>query len=235
MLLEVIATCVEDAIVAEANGADRLELITAITEGGLTPGIGLVQQVVKAVAIPVHVMVRPHSRSFVYGEADLLTMEAEVRAIAEAGAAGIVFGALTADRKIDEAALERILALTGGLNVTFHRAFDELADLPSGLRTLMQYPQVNRVLTSGGPRPAPQAVSEIRELVELARGSSLRILAGHGLTLETVSQVIANTGVTEVHFGSAVRIGGDGLAPLDPSKLLSLSRLLRGINRQGTP
>jgi len=205
MLLEVIATCVEDAVVAEANGADRLELITAMTEGGLTPGIGMVQQVVKAVSIPVHVMVRPHSRSFVYGEADLLTMEAEVRAIAETGAAGIVFGALTADRKIDEAALERILALSGELNVTFHR------------------------LTSGGPRPAPQAVSEIRELVEMARGSSLRILAGHGLTLETVSQVIADTGVSEVHFGSAVRIDGNGLAPLDPSKLQSLSRLLHGI------
>ncbi|MCH1642023.1 copper homeostasis protein CutC [Paenibacillus timonensis] len=235
MLLEVIATCVEDAVVAEANGADRLELITAITEGGLTPGIGMVQQVVKAVAIPVHVMVRPHSRSFVYGEVDVLTMEAEVRAIADAGAAGIVFGAITAERTIDEAALERILALSGGLNVTFHRAFDELADLPSGLRTLLRYPQVNRVLTSGGPRPAPQAVPAIRELVEIAGGSPLRILAGHGLTLETVSRFVAETGVTEVHFGSAVRIGGDGLAPLDPSKLLRLSRLLHDKNKQKTP
>lgn len=232
MLLEVIATCVEDAVVAEANGADRLELITAITEGGLTPGIGMVQQVVKAVTIPVHVMVRPHSRSFVYGEADLLTMEAEVRAIAEAGAAGIVVGALTAERKIDEAALERMLTLAGEMNVTFHRAFDELADLPSGLRALLQYPQVNRVLTSGGPRPAPQAVPAVRELVELARGSSLRILAGYGLTLETVSQFVAETGVSEVHFGSAVRMGGDGLAPLDPSKVLSLSRMLHDGDRQ---
>ncbi|GJM82038.1 hypothetical protein HMSSN139_45340 [Paenibacillus sp. HMSSN-139] len=235
MLLEVIATCVEDAVVAEANGADRLELITAITEGGLTPGIGMVQQVVKAVAIPVHVMVRPHSRSFVYGEVDVLTMEAEVRAIADAGAAGIVFGAITAERTIDKAALERILALSGGLNVTFHRAFDELADLPSGLRTLLRYPQVNRVLTSGGPRPAPQAVPAIRELVEIAGGSPLRILAGHGLTLETVSRFVAETGVTEVHFGSAVRISGDGVAPLDPSKLLRLSRLLHDKNEQKTP
>ncbi|GIP47659.1 hypothetical protein J53TS2_12500 [Paenibacillus sp. J53TS2] len=231
MFLEVIATCVEDAIVAEANGADRLELITAITEGGLTPGIGMVRQVVKAVDIPVHVMVRPHSRSFVYGEADVLTMEEEVQAIADAGAAGIVFGALTTERKIDEAALERILVLAVGLNVTFHRAFDELADLPSGLRTLMQYPQVNRVLTSGGTRPAPQAVPAIRELMAIANGSSLRILAGYGLTLETVSQFVADTGVTEVHFGSAVRQEGNGLAPLDPSKLLSLSRLLHDRNQ----
>lgn len=227
MILEIIATCVEDAVVAKSNGADRLELITAITEGGLTPGIGMVRQVVKAVDIPVHVMIRPHSRSFVYEEADVLTMEAEVRAIAETGAAGIVFGALTRERSIDVAALERILALAGGLNVTFHRAFDELADLPSGLRTLLRYPQVNRVLTSGGPRPAPQAIPEIRELVKVASGSSLSILAGHGLTLEAISRFVAETGVTEVHFGSAVRKGGDGLAPIDPTKLLSLSRLLQ--------
>ncbi|MGG6313633.1 copper homeostasis protein CutC [Paenibacillus macerans] len=229
MILEVIATCVEDAVVAEANGADRLELITAMTEGGLTPGIGMVQQVVKAVGIPVHVMVRPHSRSFVYGEADLLTMEAEVRAIADAGAAGIVFGALTASRMIDEHALERMLALADGLNVTFHRAFDELADLRAGLRTLLRYPQVTRVLTSGGPLPAPQAIPAIRELVELARGSSLRILAGHGLTTETIERFIAETGVAEVHFGSAVRQGGGGLAPIDPERLRGLSARLRVI------
>lgn len=39
MLLEVIATCVEDAVVAEENGADRLELITAMTKGGSPLGL----------------------------------------------------------------------------------------------------------------------------------------------------------------------------------------------------
>ena len=100
MLLEIIATCVDDAITAEQNGADRLELITAITEGGLTPGIGLVEEVVKAVQIPVHVMVRPHSRSFVYNEHDIATMIAEVKAIRKAGAAGVVIGMLTRKERL---------------------------------------------------------------------------------------------------------------------------------------
>lgn len=227
MILEVIATCAEDAVVAEAHGADRLELITAITEGGLTPGIGLVRQVVKSVKIPVHVMVRPHSRSFVYSEADIQTMEEEARAVEDAGAAGIVFGALTEERQIDEVALARILAAAGGMNVTFHRAFDELQDLPEGLRTLLKYPQVTRVLTSGGPLPAPQATSEIRQLVELAHGSSLVILAGYGLTLETVDGFIRETRVSEVHFGSDVRFGGKGLSPIDPDRLSALSSRLK--------
>lgn len=227
MILEVIATCAEDAVVAEAHGADRLELITAVTEGGLTPGIGLVRQVVKSVNIPVHVMVRPHSRSFLYSEADIRTMEEETRAIEDAGASGIVFGALTADRQIDEAALARILAVSGGMNVTFHRAFDELRSLPEGLNTLLRYPRVNRVLTSGGPFPAPQAASEIRQLVELAYGSALVILAGYGLTLETVDRFITETKVSEVHFGSDIRFGGKGLSPIDPDRLSRLSSCLK--------
>jgi len=227
MKLEVIATCMDDALKAEANGADRLELITAITEGGLTPGIGLVQQVVRSVQIPVHVMVRPHSRSFVYDKHDLETMIAEVKAIAAAGAAGIVVGALTADGRIDEAALESMLPWAEEMQVTFHRAFDELEDQLEGLRTLLRYPQITRILTSGGLKPAPEAIPAIRKLVEAANGGSLKILAGNGLTPETVVSFIEQTGVPEVHFGSAVRLGRSGLAPIDPAQLKALSDSIR--------
>ncbi|GIP22874.1 copper homeostasis protein CutC [Paenibacillus sp. J22TS3] len=223
MKLEVIATCIGDALVAEENGADRLELITAVTEGGLTPGIGLVRQVVRSVGIPVHVMVRPHSRSFVYSAMDLETMRAEVEAIAAAGAAGIVVGAVTEEGLVDEQALEALLPLTEGMQVTFHRAFDELEDQLVGLQTLNQYPQITRILTSGGLKPAPAAIPQIRALVEASEGTSLRILAGNGLTPETVCSFIEQTRVPEVHFGSAVRYGRSGLAPIDPVQLRTLA------------
>ncbi|MFD0715807.1 copper homeostasis protein CutC [Paenibacillus sp. GCM10027626] len=227
MLLEVIATCVEDAQLAEANGADRIELITAITEGGLTPGIGMVSQVVRAVDIPVQVMVRPHSRSFVYSKADVDTMLAEIEAIGAAGAAGIVIGALTAEGTINEQVLEQLLAAAGKLDVTFHRAFDELADQAAGLRTLARYPQISRVLTSGGLQPAPEAIPAIRQLVSLSQENGPRILAGYGLTPEGIASFVAQTGVTEVHFGSAVRVGRQGLAPIDPQQVQAVSRTLR--------
>ncbi|MBW7461753.1 copper homeostasis protein CutC, partial [Paenibacillus sepulcri] len=126
MILEVIATCVQDAILAEQSGADRIELITAITEGGLTPGIGMIEQVADTVSIPVNVMVRPHSRSFNYDTYDLDAIVAEIKAIASTRAAGIVFGSLTGEGRIDEHGLERVLAAAGRLDVTYHRAFDEL-------------------------------------------------------------------------------------------------------------
>ncbi|WP_127529372.1 copper homeostasis protein CutC [Paenibacillus kobensis] len=224
MILEVIATCMDDALTAEANGADRLELITAITEGGLTPGIGLVEQAVRTVRIPVFVMVRPHSRSFVYTEQDIETMALEIKTIVQAGAAGIVLGALTPAGKIDEAALERLLPLTGGLQVTFHRAFDELTDQREGLRTLMKYPQITRVLTSAGPRPAMESALEMAGLVaEASRNGQLTILAGSGLTTEGITGFIRKTGVQEVHFGSAVRYNHSNLSPIDPSALRKLA------------
>ncbi|MBB6671997.1 copper homeostasis protein CutC [Cohnella nanjingensis] len=227
MKLEVIATCIEDALIAEENGADRLELITAITEGGLTPGIGLVEQVAKTVRIPVHVIVRPHSRSFVYSKLDLLTMAAETKAIAASGAAGIVVGALTAEGRIDEQALEVLLPLTNGLQVTFHKAFDELDDQIAGLRTLRQYPEITRVLTSAGPGPASEAAGAIRRLVEEAGHGSPQILAGGGMKLEGIRDFIETSGVREVHFGTAVRQGRDALAPIDPAALRALAGSLR--------
>ncbi|MWC30546.1 copper homeostasis protein CutC [Paenibacillus sp. MMS18-CY102] len=226
MILEVIATCVDDALAAEANGADRLELITAITEGGLTPGIGLVKQVVRTVRIPVFVMVRPHSRSFVYPEHDIETMAFEINAIVQAGAAGIVLGALTRAGKIDEAALERLLPLAEVLQVTFHRAFDELGDQHEALQVLMKYPQITRVLTSAGPRPAMESTLEMARLVAATSGCDLKIVAGSGLAAEGITDFMRRTGVQEVHFGSAVRYGKSSLSPIDPSVLRMLADLV---------
>jgi len=228
MILEVIATCVDDALTAEAAGADRLELITAFTEGGLTPGIGLVEQTVKTVGIPVFVMVRPHSRSFVYSAHDIGTMQAEIRAIAAAGAAGVVLGALTPDGRVDEAALEALLPWADGLEVTFHRAFDELEDRLAGLRTLARYPQITRVLTSAGAGSAMDAASALRALAEeSARLQGPNILAGGGLKPQGIREFVAASGVEEVHFGTAVRRGRDALSPIDPAVLRALADTLK--------
>ncbi|NMO96348.1 copper homeostasis protein CutC [Paenibacillus lemnae] len=224
MLLEIIATTLDDAVTAEQHGADRLELITAMNEGGLTPSIGLIEQVVKAVQIPVHVMVRPHSRSFVYSERDKAVMAADIQAIREAGAAGVVFGMLTPEGNIDEALLEQMLKGSGDMQVTFHRAFDKLGDQAQGLQLLMKYKPVTRVLTSGGPGSALHNIPQIRKLVEMAKASgTLDILAGSGLNRQAIQDFVRQTGVNEVHFGSAVRYEHSGMMPIDPAELRLLA------------
>jgi copper homeostasis protein len=95
--------------------------VTAISEGGLTPSVGLIEAVVAAVPIPVNVIVRPQ-RSFVYDADDLRVIERDVRAAVAAGAHGVVFGALDAHGDVDVDALARIAAAADGRALTFHRA-----------------------------------------------------------------------------------------------------------------
>jgi copper homeostasis protein len=226
VLLEVIATTVADAKAAEDAGADRLELITAFGEGGLTPSIGMVEAVVDAVRIPVNVIVRPHSRSFVFDADDCAVMLRDVRAIAAVRANGIVTGMLTPAGEIDRDGLARAVDAADGLSITFHRAFDEARDLRQAFDVLLGFDAVKNVLTSGGAPSVLHAKQMIRALVAQAGGSHCTVLAGAGLTVDAIADFVAATGVRAVHFGSGVRVGGDGLAPIDAGKVARVRALL---------
>lgn len=226
MILEVIATTLQDALTAEECGADRIELITAITEGGLTPSIGLIERVTRSVNIPVNVMIRPHSRTFVTDQADLETMLEDITRIQETGAAGVVLGPLTPEGNVDVVVLKQLLAAAGSLDITYHRAFDEVSDQLAAYEVLSHYPQISRILTSGGPAPAPQSVPQIHRLVERSKQGGPRILAGYGLTPEGITPFIEGTGVEEVHFGSSIREGRQGLGLIEGPRLRALADLL---------
>jgi copper homeostasis protein len=208
VLLEVIATTVADAKAAARGGADRLELITAMGEGGLTPSIGMIEAVIAAVSIPVNVIVRPHSRSFVYDDDDFAVLLRDVRAARLAGANAVVVGMLTASREVDLEALLRVVDVADGMDVTFHRAFDEALDLRRALDVLLSVDGVTNVLTSGGKRSVLDAVDEVRGLVAQAAGSRCTVLAGAGLTVDRVAEFVHATRVQAVHFGSGVRSDG---------------------------
>ncbi|KPC73850.1 copper homeostasis protein [Thermoactinomyces vulgaris] len=225
MRIEVIATDLTDAKLADQHGADRIELVTGMAEGGLTPSYGLIEEVVRRVTIPAYVMIRPHSRSFCYSRDDLDTMIKDIQTVKRLGAPGVVLGALTKEKTIDETALSLLLEAADGLDITFHRAFDEVADQEAALKVLLRYPQVTRVLTSGGKHSALDAVPQMAKLVRLAEGTHLTILAGSGLTVESLPAFSAQTGVKEVHVGSGVRVGGKSLAPIDPAKLEALKAI----------
>lgn len=222
MIVEVIATSVEDAKRAEQGGADRLELISGILEGGLTPSWGLIEAVVKAVRIPVNVMVRPHSQSFCYTQDDLFVMREDVRVIRELGAAGIVVGMLTLEKKLDLNGLELVLSEADELDVTFHRAFDEVSDQIDAARSLLHYPQIRRILTSGGKASAVDGIASITELRQLTDKTQLNILAGSGLSLSNITAFLQKTGVKEIHFGTGVREDGQALRYVDQEKVAAL-------------
>ncbi|WP_312115699.1 copper homeostasis protein CutC [Brevibacillus reuszeri] len=232
MIIEVIATSVEDAKRAEQGGADRLELISGILEGGITPSWGLIDAVVKAVRIPVNVMVRPHSQSFCYTQDELFVMREDVRVIRELGAAGVVVGMLAEQKKLDTNGLELVLSEADELDVTFHRAFDEADDQLEAARILLHYPQVRRILTSGGQKSAVEGVDCIAQLMQFTDKTQLNMLAGSGLSLSNITDFLQKTGVKEIHFGTGVREDGQALRYVDPEKVAALKGICEPFSKQ---
>ena len=206
-MIEIIAMTPEDARRIQAGGAGRIELVSALTEGGLTPSYGLIEAVTAAVDIPVNVMIRPHGKHFVYTDEEIKLMKKDIQVARELGANGVVFGVLTPQNQIDIPKLEALLAVCDGLEVTFHRAIDETDHLES-IRILRSYPQITTVLTSGGlAKPIGENLGLLKEVVS-ERGH-IDILLGSGLNNTNFRDYQKVAGTLSCHFGTAVRDGDE--------------------------
>ncbi|WP_179134457.1 copper homeostasis protein CutC [Oceanobacillus timonensis] len=208
MLIEVIGTSVNDVIDAENTGADRVELCAEMAEGGLTPSIGVVEAAVDAVDIPINVMVRPHGKSFVYSDVDIDVMLRDIRAIKQAGANGIVIGTLTENGVINEGQLHCLLNAEDRMEVTFHRAFDEVNDQFVALEVLLKYKKIKTILTSGGKDKATDAIERLADLVSYTKNSSLAIMPGSGLCPDKIDIFHKTVQSDALHFGAGVRVDG---------------------------
>lgn len=198
---EICIDSVAGAIAAEKAGAQRVELCAALFEGGLTPTLGTVRAALAAVSsITVNVIVRPRGGDFIFDEHEVAAMEHDVALIREAGAHGVVIGALTPAGTIDRPVVERLLAAAGGLPVTFHRAFDMAADPFAALEELIEL-GVGRVLTSGQDVSVLEGAPLIAELVERA-GDRIIVMPGGGVTDRNVARIVAATGAREIHFAA---------------------------------
>jgi copper homeostasis protein len=194
--------------VAAALGVDRIELCSALPLGGVTPSIGLIATAVATPGMPpVHVLVRPRPGGFDYSPAESDVIVTDVRHALAAGATGVVIGGVRHDR-VDAALVQRIVAAAGpDAPVTFHRAFDTLADPAAALDTLIDL-GVRRVLTSAGAAAVADALPALAALVTRAAGR-IEIMAGGGVHAGVVDELV-RTGVDAVH-ASAKRTVPDGL------------------------
>jgi copper homeostasis protein len=196
-ILESAVETVTAAAAAEAAGSARLELCVDLDIGGTTPPMPLVREVVARVSIPVFVMIRPRGGRFVYTAEERAVMRRDIASAAAAGAAGMVVGALSADRRVDEATTLEMIDAAGGLPVTFHRAFDETPDPLEALDGVVAA-GASRVLTAGGAATAREGAAVLAELVRRAADRIVIIAAGH-VRAENVTELVALTGVREVH------------------------------------
>jgi copper homeostasis protein len=187
----------EGALAAERAGVDRVELCIGLDDGGTTPSAELISEVTHRLRIPVFVLVRPRTGAFVYTDDEIEVMIESIERGIQAGAAGIVIGVLTPDRRVDVARTKVLLEAAGNVPVTFHRAFDVIAEQVEALELLVDL-GVKRVLTSGGAATALEGAGAIATLRKTARGRIVIVAAG-GIREHNVREVVARTGVSEVH------------------------------------
>jgi copper homeostasis protein len=197
ILVEAAVETLETTLAAERAGADRIELCVNLDDGGTTPSTGLTAAVVDGTQLPVFVLIRPRAGDFVYDDDEIDLMARDVETAGIIGAAGIVIGALTSDYTVDVEQTRALIKAAAGLRVTFHRAFDSTMNKADALEQLIDL-GVTRVLTSGGAPTALEGVEIIAALVNQA-GDRITVVAGGGIREHNVSEVIARTGVREVH------------------------------------
>ncbi|MFI5827649.1 copper homeostasis protein CutC [Streptomyces sp. NPDC051578] len=205
-LLEVIALDVEDAVAAQAGGADRLELVTDMAADGLTPPRETFAAIRAAVDIPLRVMLR-RTDGFAAGRVDLLV--AQARELRAEGAREFVLGFLNPDGGPDLAAVEAVVAELGGCRWTFHRAIDRAADRDQARKALADLPGLDTFLTAGSAAGVDAGLPVL--VAEAARrgepGYGARILVGGGLVLDHLP-ALREAGIDAFHIGGAARPSG---------------------------
>lgn len=194
-LLEICCYSTECAVIAQQNGADRIELCAAPLEGGLTPSYGVLKSTRQRVTIPVHPIIRPRGGDFCYTDGEFAAMLEDVALVRSLGYPGLVIGVLNPEGQVDMPRMRKIMAAAGPLAVTFHRAFDMCANPQQAIEQFAEL-GVARVLTSGQQPSAEKGISLIRELI--AARDTPTIMAGAGVRASNLS-LFLDAGVKEVH------------------------------------
>lgn len=199
-LLEICCGSLDDALEAEAGGADRVELCSCLFLGGLTPSFGSIVEARRRLRIPAIVMIRPRGGGFCYTEPEFAAMRADADAAVAQGVAGLVFGVLTPDGAIDRARTRQLRDLAGAGDAVFHRAFDVTPDPFRALDELIDL-GITRVLTSGQQDTVAEGLDLIAKLVDYA-GDRIQVMPGGGIKPFQFDDVIARTRCRQIHVAA---------------------------------
>ena len=199
--------CAENVTLLEKAmqaGARRIELCDNLAVGGTTPSYGVTKAAVELAAnydTTIMTMIRPRGGDFVYTDLEIAIMLEDIRLTAQAGSQGVVFGALTADKKLDKPNLEKLIAASKGMEIVFHMAFDELSD-EDQLEAIDWLSQagVIRILTRAGVSgdSLEKRFDHYHRILEHAKGK-IEILPGGGIDLDNRQTFIDQLGVTQLH------------------------------------
>lgn len=203
-VLEVIVTSVEEAREAELGGADRLELVRAFEVGGLTPAAEVVEEVARAVSIPVRVMLRENASMSVADGREIDELQKLARKLGQLPIDGLVVG-FAKNGGLDREAMEPVLSAAPGRRATLHRAFEHTDDAIEAIRQAKKMPQIDRILTRGGAGRWPERKGRLLAW-QAAAAPEIGLLVGVGLRASSLAEMSAYPGGFEFHVGRAARL-----------------------------
>jgi len=195
----------ESAIIAFENGADRVELCDGLSEGGTTPDVETVKQVIAKVNIPIFVMIRPRGGDFTYSKAEFELMKSDLIQLKSLNVDGFVFGILDENNAVNVEQNKELVELAKPYPCTFHRAFDRAEGLENSLENVIDC-GFRTILTSGQKPNVSEGKENLKKLVELSHGR-IEILVGGGLRSTNIEEIRAYTHAGYFH-SSAITDGG---------------------------
>ncbi|XP_043502974.1 copper homeostasis protein cutC homolog [Polistes fuscatus] len=196
--LEICVDTIESAKNAVIGGATRLEICSALSEGGLTPTPGLIKRIREISPIPIYAMIRVRGGNFVYSREEMDIMLDDLKTLKELRVDGFVFGALTSDRQINVSDCKEIIDAAYPLPVTFHRAFDVLVEEPSVAIEILINLGFKRILSSGRKETAEKGLDLLSEMCKIA-DKKISIMPGCGITPDNLMKIKLGTGAEEFH------------------------------------
>lgn len=216
--LEIACFNLDSAVIAQENGADRVELCAEMEVGGTTPNFEITKQVRNLITIDLNVMIRPRGGNFMYSDAEFQQMKNKILQFKEIGINGFVFGILTENNSINVAQNTELVNLAKPFPCTFHRAFDEVSDAFQALEDIIKC-GFQTILTSGQKPNVMEGVNQLAELVAKAN-NRITIMPGGGLRSSNLEFIQEKTNATFYH-SSAITDGSETANPEEVKELKS--------------
>jgi copper homeostasis protein len=225
--LEVIVSNVEEAILAERSGADRLELIREFQVGGLTPSPELVADVLAAVNIPVRVMIREQANFGVENDSEITALREILTSMTTMRIDGVVLGFIE-NGMIDTRTIGKVLQGHDQSKVTFHRAFEATNNPINAIEAMHRFPQIDKILTNGGGADWgsgtwEQRIERMQRWQKIA--TPIQILVGGAVDLNSL-RLLKETELREFHLGRAVRTPETTAGKIDAAKIEQIRQFL---------
>jgi copper homeostasis protein len=214
VLLEIIAFDINSCQLIEKAGGGRIELCANPPEGGTTVSYGMMRAAREAVQIPVFPIIRPRGGDFLYTSEEVDVMKADIQLARDLGMDGVVLGCLKPNGEVDYELTARLVELAYPMDVTFHRAFDQVPDQLEALEKVIKS-GCQRILTSGGANTVMDGLSALLACIKAAQ-ERIIILPGAGIRSGNIAQLQQLTGLKEFH-SSARKITHGSMDYKNPS------------------